>query len=107
MDVRDFQGRPVSEVALGCWQLGGDWDAVTDDGAAAILSAAYESGVTLFDTADVYGGGLSETRIGRWLSESRPEGVFVATKLGRSAPWEQSLTPAAIRAATEGRSSAS
>ena len=92
----------VSEVGLGCWQLGGDWGSVSETDARAILRAAYESGVTLFDTADVYGGGLSETRIGRWLAEDKPTGVFVATKLGRSGAWADTLTPQGIRSATGG-----
>lgn len=84
MQTRLFQGVPVSEVGLGCWQLGGgDWGAMDDDAARAILQAAYERGVTFFDTADVYGGGVSEQRVGAWLADAKPEGVFVATKLGR------------------------
>ncbi len=84
MQTRLFQGGPVSEVGLGCWQLGGgDWGALDNTAARAILRAAYERGVTFFDTADVYGGGVSEQRVGAWLSEDKPRGVFVATKLGR------------------------
>src|SRR5712671_1436402 len=75
-------GQQVSEVGLGCWQLGAEWGDVSDDHAQAILRAAHQAGVTLFDTADVYGRGRSELRIGRFLKESgaRP---FVATKIGR------------------------
>jgi len=76
-------GARVSEVGLGCWQLGGgEWGEVSDDLAMGILDAAVESGVTFFDTADVYGGGRSETLIGRYLKEN-PRDIFVATKLGR------------------------
>ncbi|WP_395139924.1 aldo/keto reductase, partial [Armatimonas sp.] len=58
MQTRLFQGVPVSEVGLGCWQLGGgDWGAMDNTSARAILRAAHERGVTFFDTADVYGGG--------------------------------------------------
>jgi aryl-alcohol dehydrogenase-like predicted oxidoreductase len=69
-------GRPVSIVGLGTWQLGADWGSVTESDALAVLSAAVESGVTFFDTADVYGDGRSETIIGRFLAEP-------ATKMGR------------------------
>jgi aryl-alcohol dehydrogenase-like predicted oxidoreductase len=69
--------------------------------ARQILRAAYQSGVTLYDTADVYGGGLSEERIASWRRADRPEGVFIATKLGRRAPFAESLTPAGMRAHTE------
>ena len=74
-------GYDVSEIGLGCWQLGGDFGPVGDDTASAILDAASDAGVTFWDTADVYGGGLSESRIG---AHAKAAGVFVATKLGRS-----------------------
>ncbi len=74
-------GYEVSEIGLGCWQLGGDFGPVGDDTANAILDAANKAGVNFWDTADVYGGGLSESRIGAHASE----GVRIATKLGRSA----------------------
>ncbi len=76
-------GVRVGEIGMGCWQLGGDWGNVHEDDARATLRAAYETGATFFDTADVYGGGRSETLIGNWLSEDKPRDVFVATKLGR------------------------
>ena len=100
MKIRSFQGLPVSEVGLGCWQLGGgDWGAMDDSAARTILQAAYERGVTFFDTADVYGGGVSEQRVGAWLAESKPEGVFVATKLGRRGDpgWPENFSYAAMR----------
>ena len=102
MRTRLFGATPVSEIGLGCWQLGGDWGSVSESDARSILRTAHESGVTLFDTADVYGGGLSEERIGRWLAEDKPKAVVVTTKLGRFGPWSGTLTPAGIRAATEG-----
>jgi len=74
-------------IGLGTWQLGADWGDVTEDDALAILRAAAESGVTFFDTADVYGDGRSERIIGRFLKESQPAGdLLVATKMGRRAP---------------------
>ena len=76
-------GAEVSEVGLGCWQLGGaDWGDVSDEKALGILAAAVEAGVTFFDTADVYGNGRSESLIGRFLKQTS-EPIFVATKLGR------------------------
>ena len=44
----------VSEVGLGCWQIGADWGNVTEDSAQEILKSSYENGVNFFDTADVY-----------------------------------------------------
>ena len=76
-------GRPVSVIGLGTWQLGADWGDVSEADAVAVLQAAADSGVTFFDTADVYGDGRSETIIGGFLAD-RPElDVFVATKIGR------------------------
>ncbi len=72
----------VSEVGLGCWQLGGDFGPLAADKADAILRAADLSGITLWDTADVYGTGESERRIGRYLRAHAPR-VRVATKVGR------------------------
>jgi aryl-alcohol dehydrogenase-like predicted oxidoreductase len=77
-------GADVSVVGLGTWQLGGDWGDVSEDDAAAVLDAALDAGVTLLDTADVYGDGRSEERIRRALA-ARGERPFVATKAGRRA----------------------
>jgi aryl-alcohol dehydrogenase-like predicted oxidoreductase len=85
MDERVFvrSGRQASVVGLGTWQLGADWGEVDDTEALAVLEAAVESGVTFFDTADVYGDGRSEQTIAAFL-RARPElDVFVATKMGR------------------------
>lgn len=105
MNTRLFNGsgRKVSEVGLGCWQLGGsDWGNVDDESAFHILSAALDSGVNFLDTADVYGNGRSETLIGRFLAEHRREDVFVATKLGRTGDlFPDRYTEAGVRAATE------
>ena len=79
-------GRPVSVVGLGTWQLGGDWGGGLDEaGALAVLEAATADGVTLFDTADVYGDGRSESIIGRFLRDHPGTEVLVATKMGRRA----------------------
>ncbi|MET9972142.1 aldo/keto reductase, partial [Streptomyces sp. NPDC006356] len=76
-------GQRASVVGLGTWQLGADWGDVDDKEALAVLEAAVESGVTFFDTADVYGDGRSEQTIAAFL-RGRPElDIFVATKMGR------------------------
>ncbi|MEV4557806.1 aldo/keto reductase [Kitasatospora sp. NPDC049285] len=79
-------GRPVSVVGLGTWQLGADWGVVLESDALAVLDAAVDAGVTLFDTADVYGDGRSEQLIGRFLKDRPDAQVMVATKLGRRLP---------------------
>ena len=76
-------GQRASVVGLGTWQLGADWGEVDEKDALAVLEAAAESGVTFFDTADVYGDGRSEQTIATFL-RGRPDlHVLVATKMGR------------------------
>ena len=82
-------GRPVSVISLGTWQLGADWGEVRPDDARAVLGASVESGVTMFDTADVYGDGRSEQSVAEFLAAHPGIDTFVATKMGRRA--EQSL----------------
>ncbi|MCA1943505.1 MAG: aldo/keto reductase, partial [Yonghaparkia sp.] len=79
-------GATVSAIGLGTWQLGADWGDVSEKDAHAVLDAAVESGVTMFDTADVYGDGRSESIIGAYLRQHPDAGVFVATKMGRRLP---------------------
>jgi aryl-alcohol dehydrogenase-like predicted oxidoreductase len=85
MEQRTFgrTGRSVSVIGLGTWQLGADWGNVPENEALDVLRAARESGVTFFDTADVYGDGRSERIIGRFLADNAGQGVMVATKMGR------------------------
>lgn len=105
MQLRNFGGATtqVSEVGLGCWQIGGDqWGEVSDSDALATLRAAVEQGTTFLDTADIYGSGRSEEFIGQFLRE-RPGPLFVATKFGRSAKpgWPNNWTDRIIREHTE------
>ncbi|OGO58092.1 MAG: aldo/keto reductase [Chloroflexi bacterium RBG_16_72_14] len=91
-------GRDVSVVGFGAWAIGGDWGSVEDAASLRALHAAADAGVTLFDTADVYGGGHSERLIGRFLRERGGETLFVATKMGRSVAQEvANYTPEAFR----------
>ncbi len=87
----------VSEVGLGTWQIGGSWGTVEDKTAMEILHTATEAGITLFDTADVYGDGRSERFIGKFLKQHSGK-IYVATKLGRgSSPgWPDNFTPEAM-----------
>ena len=92
-------GRQVSAISLGTWQFGTDWGVVSDEDAFAVMDASVERGVTLFDTADVYGDGRSEALIGRYLAARPGHQVTVATKMGRRV--EQipgNYTPANFRA---------
>ncbi|MGY1551301.1 aldo/keto reductase [Microbacterium sp. A588] len=78
-------GRDVSTIGLGTWQLGADWGEVSEADARAVLDASAESGVTFFDTADVYGDGRSESIIGQWRRDNADVELTVATKMGRRA----------------------
>ncbi|MFA7248301.1 MAG: aldo/keto reductase [Dehalococcoidia bacterium] len=71
-------GLQVSVVSLGTNQFGSPVDA---DGVQSIMDAALESGINFVDTADGYGGGLSEQYIGRAIKAHRSDWV-VMTKFG-------------------------
>lgn len=84
MKTRTFRDAPVSEVGLGCWQIGGDaWGDVPEADALDVLRASADAGVTFLDTADVYGLGRSEELVGRFVKERGRDRFFVATKFGR------------------------
>jgi len=79
-------GRTVSQVGLGCWQLGADWGDVSDEQSQKILAAAADAGTTFFDTADAYGDGRSERAVGAFVNSHPDRASFVvATKMGRRA----------------------
>jgi aryl-alcohol dehydrogenase-like predicted oxidoreductase len=90
--------RTVSAIGFGAWAIGGSWGEVDDATSLRALHAAADAGVTLYDTADVYGDGHSEQLIGRFLGERRGESLFVATKMGRRVPLDlAAYTPEAFR----------
>ncbi len=83
MKYRKFKGIDISEVGLGTWQLGSaDWGNISDGDAFAILNSFVDAGGNFIDTADVYGMGISESIIGRFLKTTDKQ-LYVATKLGR------------------------
>ncbi|MEV5017453.1 aldo/keto reductase [Streptomyces sp. NPDC053780] len=76
-------GVPVTALGLGAAAIGGLYEAVGEDEAAATVEAAWDSGIRYFDTAPHYGLGLSERRLGAAL-RTRPRKDFVlSTKVGR------------------------
>lgn len=96
MQYRSFKGHKVSEVGLGTWQLGSaDWGTVNEEEAFSILQKFVDLGGNFIDTADVYGMGISEKVIGKFLKTTSTE-LFVATKLGRRHDgengWPQNFT---------------
>ena len=74
----------ISRIGLGCWQFGSrEWgygQAYAGSEAQAIVRRAVELGVTLFDTAELYGFGRSERILGAALADTR-DSAFLATKL--------------------------
>jgi aryl-alcohol dehydrogenase-like predicted oxidoreductase len=76
-------GIQVSAVGLGAWGIGGQWGDVPAELATATVLAAFDAGITFFDTADIYGEpeGRSEELLGEALRPVRDR-VVVATKVG-------------------------
>lgn len=81
----------VSAIGAGCWTIGGPatnrgvpvgWDEVNEDAAYAGLVRAHELGITLYDTADVYGLGRSERLLGQLLSEVPRDELVISSKVG-------------------------
>jgi aryl-alcohol dehydrogenase-like predicted oxidoreductase len=98
MDTRNIGSLAVSVVGLGCNNFGRRLDAART---AEVIEAALAAGVTFFDTADVYGQGLSEVYLGQALGPRRKD-VVIATKFGH--PMEgagRGASPAYIRSAAE------
>jgi aryl-alcohol dehydrogenase-like predicted oxidoreductase len=78
METRRIGRLTVSLVGLGCNNFG---MRIGSEDASAVVSAALDAGITLFDTADIYGGTRSEEMLGRALAGVRDE-VVIATKFG-------------------------
>jgi aryl-alcohol dehydrogenase-like predicted oxidoreductase len=81
---------PISRIGLGTWQFGSrEWgygESYAERGAREIVRRARELGVTLFDTAEIYGFGRSERILGEALGGERTE-VVVASKIFPVAPF--------------------
>src|SRR5438876_7610770 len=98
--------RAYPRVILGCGSFGGVGSAPalfgrgeTLEQAFELMDAAWEAGITWFDTADAYGGGRSETFIGEWIRARRPEGLRITTKTFSPTDEgeERGLAPARVR----------
>jgi aryl-alcohol dehydrogenase-like predicted oxidoreductase len=75
-------GMAVTEIGMGLWAAGGDqWGSTDDQEIFDAIDFALDSGVTFFDTADVYGGGHSEELLGQSM-QGRRDRFIVATKIG-------------------------
>ena len=108
-------GVEVSRIALGCGNFGGIGSAPaffgqgeSEEEAFALMDAAWDLGITVFDTADAYGGGRSERAIGRWLARRGPEvreRIVLSTKVFHSVegdPSDRGLAPDRVRRQFDG-----
>jgi aryl-alcohol dehydrogenase-like predicted oxidoreductase len=98
--------RAYPRLLLGCGNFGGIGSAPaffgrgeTLEQALELMDAAWEAGITWFDTADAYGGGRSETFVGEWIRSRRPDGLRLTTKtfnpMGEGE--DHGLAPARVR----------
>ena len=76
-------GMSLTEMGFGGAPLGGVGQRASEDQAMEILREAYESGIRYFDTAPLYGKGLSEKRIGKFLNTVSRDSFVISTKVGR------------------------
>ena len=74
---------PISSLGLGGTALGNMFRATDDATAEATVDAAWDAGIRLFDTAPLYGHGLSEQRLGRALAHRPRDEFALSTKVGR------------------------
>ncbi len=76
-------GIRVSEIGFGAWAIAMDWwgKKIEEDEAIRMIRRAYDLGINLFETADMYGRGKSERLLGRALDGVREE-VVISTKYG-------------------------
>ncbi len=99
MEERRIGSLEVSVVGLGCNNLGRRID---EERSREVVEAAVDAGITLLDTADVYGDSLSEEYLGRILRRHR-DNVVLATKFGAEIRGEPAgAAPAYVRKAVEG-----
>jgi aryl-alcohol dehydrogenase-like predicted oxidoreductase len=115
MEYRMFgrTGMRVSVLGLGCGGFGGVGSAPELFGkgedkqtAFALMDRAWDEGINYFDTADSYGGGVSETIIGAWLKERKVrDQLILSTKVGyavAAGPTDQGLSRPHIMQAVDG-----
>ncbi len=77
------RGPKVSRIGLGCAPFGNLFEEVSDEDVQQTVDAAWNGGVRFFDTAPLYGHGLSEIRLGHALAKYPREQYVLASKVGR------------------------
>ena len=73
----------MTQLGLGCAPIGNLYEGISDDDATAVVDAAHAAGIRFFDTAPLYGHGLSERRLGAALRSFPRDELTVSTKVGR------------------------
>lgn len=76
-------GLDLCAVGMGCSAIGNLYEAITEDRARDVLQYAWNEGIRYFDTAPHYGRGLSEQRLGAFLTHQDRKAFRVSTKVGR------------------------
>ena len=83
-------GLDFTVLTFGCWQAGGkQWTDTNDEDSLQAMRAAYECGITSYDTAEAYGGGHSEEIVGKFIREIGRDNLTIATKVGGSLKADQ------------------
>ena len=78
-------GLDFSVLTFGCWQAGGkQWTDTNDEDSLQAMRAAYNCGITSYDTAEAYGDGHSEEIVGKFIKEVGRDNLTIATKVGGS-----------------------
>ncbi|MCF8470490.1 MAG: aldo/keto reductase, partial [Parvibaculum sp.] len=81
--VLNSSGEGLPALGFGAAPLGNLYRPMTDEEAHALLQAAWDAGLHYFDTAPLYGFGLSERRAGAFLREKPRDDFLISTKAGR------------------------
>jgi D-threo-aldose 1-dehydrogenase len=73
----------VTRLGLGCAPIGGLYEPVSEADARAVVDRGWEHGLRVFDTAPLYGSGVSERRVGAALRDRPRDALVLSTKVGR------------------------
>lgn len=73
----------VTDISFGCASIGNLYREASESNVTNTLQAAWDAGIRYFDTAPHYGRGLSETRLGAFLSDKPRSDFVISTKVGR------------------------
>ena len=83
----------LPRLGFGAGSLGYLYTPISDDEAYAVIESMWAAGIRIYDTAALYGGGLSEVRLGHALSRYPRTQYLLCTKVGRSRPFGQPRLP--------------